>query len=330
MKVIYKITYPNGKIYIGKDLTDTINYFGSADSKLIEKDFTRKQRRDFTIRKEILWESETASNSEVNQKEVDFISIYRSNDPSVGYNQWPKFKEQTSTNIISGADGSKAGWVVISKNITSGEISWHLTQNAHDLIHAKPTPTILTVDIPIGLMDRGSRECDLMARKLLGQGRGSSVFPAPIRLVLNAKSYDEACQIRFNTEGKRISRQSFGIISKINDIDTVLRKDPQLQSRVHEVHPEVCFYHLAGKKPLKYNKKCNEGHQERIELLEPFFGKCLQEALYDRQRLASHKDDILDAFAALWTAERIFYGVAQVIPVSPPKDSQGLSMEIVA
>ena len=45
MKVIYKITYPNGKIYIGKDLTDTLNYFGSADSRLIEKDFTREQRR---------------------------------------------------------------------------------------------------------------------------------------------------------------------------------------------------------------------------------------------------------------------------------------------
>ncbi len=30
MKVIYKITYPNEKIYIGKDLTDNINYFGSA------------------------------------------------------------------------------------------------------------------------------------------------------------------------------------------------------------------------------------------------------------------------------------------------------------
>jgi hypothetical protein len=27
MKVIYKITYPNGKIYIGKDLTGSLNYF---------------------------------------------------------------------------------------------------------------------------------------------------------------------------------------------------------------------------------------------------------------------------------------------------------------
>ena len=36
LKIIYKITYPNGKIYIGSDETNSINYFGSADSKLIK------------------------------------------------------------------------------------------------------------------------------------------------------------------------------------------------------------------------------------------------------------------------------------------------------
>ncbi len=90
MKVIYKITYPNGKIYVGKDLTDSINYFGSADSRLIEKDFNREQRRDFTIRKEIVWESENTSDKEVNQQEVEFIKLYKSNNPNIGYNQWPK------------------------------------------------------------------------------------------------------------------------------------------------------------------------------------------------------------------------------------------------
>lgn len=28
-KIVYKITWPNGKAYIGSDLTDTISYFGS-------------------------------------------------------------------------------------------------------------------------------------------------------------------------------------------------------------------------------------------------------------------------------------------------------------
>lgn len=93
MKVVYKITYPNGKIYVGKDLTDTINYFGSAHSELIAGDFSREQRRDFTIRKEILWESDTASDAEVNLKEVEYINSFRSNDPNIGYNRWPKFKK---------------------------------------------------------------------------------------------------------------------------------------------------------------------------------------------------------------------------------------------
>lgn len=50
MKIIYKITYPNGKIYVGQDRTDSINYFGSAANHLIAADFpTREQRRDFTV-----------------------------------------------------------------------------------------------------------------------------------------------------------------------------------------------------------------------------------------------------------------------------------------
>ena len=52
----YKITYPNGKVYVGMDVTDTLTYFGSVNSRIIEQAFTREQRRDFTIYKEILWE----------------------------------------------------------------------------------------------------------------------------------------------------------------------------------------------------------------------------------------------------------------------------------
>ena len=94
MKVIYKITYPNGKIYIGKDLTDSINYFGSADNTLIEKDFTRIEKQDFTIRKEIIWESVDATDEEVNKKEIEMIREYKSNNPDIGYNQWPKYKNR--------------------------------------------------------------------------------------------------------------------------------------------------------------------------------------------------------------------------------------------
>ena len=90
MAVIYKITYPNGKIYIGQDRTDTVNYFGSANSSLIAQDFTQEEQQDFTIRKEVLWQSATATRSEISEKEVGFIKEYKSNDPTIGYNRSPK------------------------------------------------------------------------------------------------------------------------------------------------------------------------------------------------------------------------------------------------
>jgi len=89
-KIIYKIVYPNGKIYVGQDLTDSINYFGSASSELIARDFTREQRTRFTITREILWESSNATDAEVSRKEIEFILTLQANDPAVGYNRSPK------------------------------------------------------------------------------------------------------------------------------------------------------------------------------------------------------------------------------------------------
>ena len=91
LSVVYRITYPNGKIYIGQDRTNSINYFGSASDELIARDFSPEQRQSFTVTRDILWESEKASREEVTRKKIEFIRLFRSNDPDVGYNQTPPF-----------------------------------------------------------------------------------------------------------------------------------------------------------------------------------------------------------------------------------------------
>lgn len=101
MRVIYRITDPNGKIYIGQDRTDSINYFGSASSELIAKDFTREEQLSFTITRDILWESATASRQEINQKEIELIRRYKSNDPAIGYNLTPVFSRNNDNEIWS-------------------------------------------------------------------------------------------------------------------------------------------------------------------------------------------------------------------------------------
>jgi len=86
--VIYKITFPNGKIYIGKDeggQGHSLRYFGSWSDTLIEQDFTKTELQDLTLRKQILFESE--DKLEIRRKESEFIRSLRSNDPAIGYNQ---------------------------------------------------------------------------------------------------------------------------------------------------------------------------------------------------------------------------------------------------
>ena len=99
MKQIYKITYhPTGKIYIGKDSVGSYRYYGSPDMDIVNADFEElpdKVRKDYTIRKEILWESPDCEESVLSAKEVEFIREFQSNNPDIGYNRWPKFKENT-------------------------------------------------------------------------------------------------------------------------------------------------------------------------------------------------------------------------------------------
>ena len=83
----YKITYPNSKVDIGQGGHRQINYLDSTDSELIAKNFTRSQRCTFTIKREIPWQSETASHSDVSRKELELIRLYIFTIPSSGYHR---------------------------------------------------------------------------------------------------------------------------------------------------------------------------------------------------------------------------------------------------
>ena len=96
-KQVYKITYPTGKIYIGKDSVGSCRYFGSPDIETVNADFlslSEEQRKDYTVRKQIIWESEIASEEDLSAMEIKMIREYRSNDPKIGYNRFPPFRNK--------------------------------------------------------------------------------------------------------------------------------------------------------------------------------------------------------------------------------------------
>jgi hypothetical protein len=86
--VVYKLTFPNGKIYIGKDIGGeghSLRYFGSWNNAIVEADFTSEQLKDFSVRKEILFEA--SEKDAVTKKESELIREYQSSDPDIGYNR---------------------------------------------------------------------------------------------------------------------------------------------------------------------------------------------------------------------------------------------------
>ncbi|MCB0205859.1 MAG: DUF429 domain-containing protein, partial [Anaerolineae bacterium] len=93
---------------------------------------------------------------------------------------------------------------------------------------------------------------------------------------------------------------------------------------------EVSFYCLAGGRPMEHSKRTLAGRLERLSLLANVFGNVVDEALLQRRSLQSQEDDVLDAFALLWSARRIAASVCMSLPASPTADPCGLPMHILA
>lgn len=227
---------------------------------------------------------------------------------------------------IAGADGCPGGWLCLVASDASPIIG-RIFEDFSTLLGFLPNSAILAIDIPIGLPARGPRSCDLEARRLLGP-RASSVFPSPVRSVLNSATYQDACATREAVDGKRMSKQAFAILPKIREVDAVMRQ-PGVPCVVRECHPEVSFAQWAGD-PLRHPKKKTPGRAERADLIDASWPgeRARLRAGLPRGRFAT--DDLLDAFAALWTAGRIRAGRALELPATAELDEHGLRMEIVA
>jgi predicted RNase H-like nuclease len=225
-------------------------------------------------------------------------------------------------------DGCPSGWIAIVEQTETHHITARVFLTFSDLINALDA-AVIAIDIPIGLTDSDARECDVLARRHLGQKRGTSFFPAPIRSALSALTYPKANAASIAMQKKGISQQAWAIYPKIREVDEALQANADLRRRVVEVHPELTFSTWAGA-PILPAKRTPKGHAIRRDLIASHFGPLAFESARNQvQPRQASNDDIADAFAALWTAQRIVNGKSQTLPLDPPLDSVGLPMRLV-
>ena len=223
---------------------------------------------------------------------------------------------------LAGVDGCVGGWIVVEQD--GDGLTQHRLFTSFEEIVARAY-TAVVIDVPIGLLDAGSRDCDFMARRMLGRRR-NSVFPAPIRAMLEAESYEEVCRARERVDGKRCSRQLFAILPKIREVDAGMT--PPLQSTIREGHPEVSFAMMNCGRAMHHYKGTAEGRSERVSLLSRDFPEIESKlASLSRRSLAG---DLVDAYALLWSARRLAARTNATLPNHAQSDQRGLRAEMVA
>lgn len=231
---------------------------------------------------------------------------------------------------LAGVDGCRAGWLRIARRPATGDLRVDILPSAAEVVERPPAPAVVAIDIPIGLPERGPRPCDLVARGVLGPPRSSSVFPAPPRATLEATSHEEASALAEEASGKKISVQTWSLLPRIREVDVLVRGDRRAHAAVREVHPEVSFWAWALGRPMRASKRTAEGRAERRALLDGWLPEGYETARDGRLKKEVGDADILDAFAALFTAHLIWSGEARSLSgAEPPRDAEGLKMEIV-
>ncbi len=227
---------------------------------------------------------------------------------------------------LAGIDGCRGGWLcvverggVLTATITATLAAWLAAER----------PDLAVIDIPIGLTEADSRECDVLARQAL-PGRASSIFPAPVRGALGHDSYAAACAAHRACDGRAMSKQAWFILPKIAEVDALLQADPQWRAVLHEGHPELSFATWNGGRPMVAAKRTLLGRLDRRSLIEGRWPGRLEALAESLPRAAYQADDLLDACAVLWTADRLSKGKAVVRPAAPAYDETGLRMSIVA
>lgn len=216
---------------------------------------------------------------------------------------------------VAGVDGVPGGWVIAF--VDGGAVRWAVVETAADVLAATVDRAAVGLDIPLGLPRNTRRDCDALTAQRLGAAR-SSVFPAPPRPVVRAGSYERACAVAQRLTGRKISMQTFQILPKIAQWDGV-----EVPATVLEAHPELSFRTLAPDIAFA-GKKTVRGSGQRIAALGRWLD--VATALGDLPGGAA-LNDVLDALAVAWTAQRWTRGEAGTL--GGDLDERGRVMRVV-
>jgi len=187
--------------------------------------------------------------------------------------------------------GSKAGWFVLRETPLPGPWSWFVAPTFDEAMQRLENYEVVTVDAPL------------------------SVAELPAELV---DMGEPGIRDRYRRPPE-----------KIREVHDYIRANPGSGHFLYEVHPRLSFLELrGGLREPRQDENTPRFRDQLSFLCDIFPSDALYQALTAFRHAEASRQDILDAFAMLWSAKRIATSRAERLPSMPVYDARGSDMAI--
>jgi predicted RNase H-like nuclease len=187
--------------------------------------------------------------------------------------------------------GVKAGWFVLRETPLPGPWSWFVAPTFEDALQRLENYEVVAVDAPLSL-------AELATQPEEGEEPG----------IRERYRHPE---------------------EKIREVHDYMRANPGAGHFLYEVHPRLSFLELRGGLVEQQPGDRKPRFRDQLSFLCDIFpSDALYQALTAFRHAEASRNDILDAFAMLWSAKRIATSRAERLPSMPVYDARGFDMAV--
>jgi predicted RNase H-like nuclease len=228
---------------------------------------------------------------------------------------------------IAGVTPCPGGWLVLPARLAGVTLvaeEAFVMRRLVDVLDHRPKFDFAGINAPMGYSDEPAgrfRDCDEMAREMIGWPRVVGIRPVPSRAALHAPSREDALKIE-----PWLTRDDLRRFRWYKEAERDIQ--PFHQRSFYSANPDLTFQVMNGDEPLKTSPFHEEGRIERLELIRMRMPG-VEEVVSRVPPEGAGPSHMLQAAAMLYTGRRASGRAVSRLPDDPTWDVAGMRVELV-
>ena len=229
--------------------------------------------------------------------------------------------------MLAGVVPCPGGWLIVPARLAGVTVvaeDPEVVPQLLDVIEFKPRFEAAAIWSPTGFPEEPQgpfRECDAMARDLIGWPRRVAVHHTPSRAALRAETREAALQLE-----PWLTRDDFRRFKWLREAEREFQ--PFHQRSFFAAHPDLTYAQLNNDEPLSSSPHHQDGVLERMALIRDKMPG-VEDIITRTPPKGAGQVHLVQATALVWTARRAAGRAMQRLPLDPAWDENGMRLELV-